>query len=160
MRATEQRTIREARRSSVRPVNNVMCLDESRTAAWESAAAISHLECAAECGWDRARSAPNVEDGAVAVSRDVYHACVAREPSSGFWRETRAILEVGASRFNITPERIGFHVQDDLVTFGTATADEAARLFRGSVCGSPGLGARHDIATLRGNGVALANLGG
>src|SRR5262245_10401931 len=80
MPATERGQVRERRRSALRPMPNVMALDESAPTAREATAPIAMLQCPPQRRWNRPRPGPDLHEGPVGIVPHHHSARVARQP--------------------------------------------------------------------------------
>jgi len=119
--AAELNEIREARRSAVRPVADVMRVDEAAvTASRETAATIPRGERTPQLRRDAATLAADVQRPAACLE-ERYERGVAGQPASGVDCERDAVIELaatGASSLAVT-ERRRVHAQDDLIALAT-----------------------------------------
>ena len=118
----EQDEIRGLRLAALRPVLHMMGIDEARVRApRKAAAAIARLQCPAQRGRNAARPPADVERLAVLVLEQVNDCAVAGEPTRGFGRQRRPVLDLAASGGAVA-ERGRIHVHDDLLALAAAEA--------------------------------------
>src|SRR5690606_16860202 len=116
MPPAEEHAVREAGLTPVGPEYDEVRVGEAEPAAREAAAAVAHLERAAERGRDRAGPAPDPEHPAVRVRAHLDEPRVAGEAAGSFRGNARAVLELGAPGLAaVLRERRVLHVQQHLV---------------------------------------------
>ena len=121
MVATQLHEVVQARRAAVRPVRDVMRVDRASVgAAGEPATAIAARERTAERGRHGAGLAADAERAAVPLDQR-HDRRVACQPARRLRRERSAVLELAATAVRRPRERVGVHVQHDLVPIAAAS---------------------------------------